>query len=319
MSNFRQRLYDHEVKPPADGWEKLSAALDAGRQHDFPARLYEAEQAPPPAMWDRISAALDQEPVTATGKSGVAPDTATGNADRFTVTPLTGNPDSADRVILETEHDRKRRTGVIPMVVRYAAAAVLLAAVATTAFFALTDKGDGQAIADQPALTTPPVPVAPAQVVKDSGNNLPSRPAGAVEGIAASGAAVSNDSAADEQAADNESRGRVVQVSYNPRRAAPVPEDLASAQYQNPLYAYDNPAVDIAERYITLMTPDGDFIRMSKKLGPLVCCVTGQEQDDQCRSQIRRLQQELATSPVGQGNVLDVLDMVNSLNTGTGL
>ncbi|RYY56211.1 MAG: hypothetical protein EOO09_07505 [Chitinophagaceae bacterium] len=281
MSSFRQRLYDHEVKPPAESWEKLSAALDAGQQYAFPEKLYNSGQPPPPAVWDRISAALDNE---------------------AQVIPLQEAPG--------------RRSLVVPLFLKYAAAAVLLAAVATTAFFALTDTGEKQPVSEQVTPQIPPAVIpAPVIATRDSSNNLPVPSASGGE-VAGAGIAASQQEA---QPRNTESRNRMVQVAFNPQRIRAAAEELAASQYQNPLYAYESPAVDMAERYVTLMTPDGDFIRMSKKLGPLVCCVTGQEPDNQCRSQIRRLQQELATSPVGQGNVLDVLDMVNSLNTGTGL
>ncbi len=37
---------------------------------------------------------------------------------------------------------------------------------------------------------------------------------------------------------------------------------------------------------------------MSKKLGNIVCCVAGEEQDDECKDQLKKWQEKIAASPV---------------------
>jgi len=74
------------------------------------------------------------------------------------------------------------------------------------------------------------------------------------------------------------------------------------------------PEVDLAKRYVMLITPDGNIIRMSRKLGDLVCCVSGEDQDEACRSQLEKWRTRLATAPGNSpGNFLDILHLVNSL------
>jgi hypothetical protein len=91
-------------------------------------------------------------------------------------------------------------------------------------------------------------------------------------------------------------------------------------QYVNPLYDYDEPTTNVVDRYIMLMTPEGNIIRMSKKLGNLVCCVSGEEQDADCKSQMKKWQEKLASSAdASSGNFLDILTLVNSLEQGTEL
>jgi hypothetical protein len=89
----------------------------------------------------------------------------------------------------------------------------------------------------------------------------------------------------------------------------------------NPIYDYGEPATNVVDRYIMLMTPEGNIIRMSKKLGNLVCCVSGEEQDDDCKTQIKKWQEKLATSPAdaSSGNFLDILTLMNSLEEGAEL
>jgi hypothetical protein len=83
-----------------------------------------------------------------------------------------------------------------------------------------------------------------------------------------------------------------------------------------PIYAYNEHTPNLADRYIMLMKPDGDIIRMSKKWGHLVCCVAGQEQDDDCKDQLKKWQEKLACSPLttSPGNFMDILSLVNSIN-----
>lgn len=87
-------------------------------------------------------------------------------------------------------------------------------------------------------------------------------------------------------------------------------------QYTNPLYAYEDHIPDMTDRYIVLMTPDGNIIRMSKKWSNLVCCVSGEEQDADCKSQLKKWQEKLASSPLAPspGNFMDILSLVNSLD-----
>ncbi len=84
----------------------------------------------------------------------------------------------------------------------------------------------------------------------------------------------------------------------------------------DPVYAYNELSpTNIADRYVMLMTPNG-IVRMSKKLGNLVCCVSGQEQDEDCKDQLKKWQEKIACSPVAPspGNFMDILSLVSSLN-----
>jgi hypothetical protein len=76
----------------------------------------------------------------------------------------------------------------------------------------------------------------------------------------------------------------------------------------------DNYNSNLSERYIVLMTPEGNFIRVSKKLGNLVCCVSGEEQDPECREQVEKWRKQIACSGAGHpGNFGDILSLLSSL------
>jgi hypothetical protein len=282
MNSFQQRLYELEVDPPASAWGKIADVLDREGVHEFPQKLHDAAVTPPPAVWERISAGLDAGVFT---DIPVAAD-ASFPLDSAPVIPMSARPSK------------------IRPVLRFAIAAAILAAVATTAFFVFNQKSGEQVISE--AGTT--ARVSAGQPDTGLAVVLPQP-------------AVSPETTPDTP--DNPmvttTRERNSGVAPAPRNTTVSQDQATGSEYMNSLYAYEDHVPSIAERYVMLMTPDGNFIRMSKKLGPLVCCVTGQEQDEQCSSQIRKLQQQLATSPIGTGNVLDVLNIVNSLGKGTQL
>ncbi|HEX7847663.1 MAG TPA: anti-sigma factor domain-containing protein, partial [Chitinophagaceae bacterium] len=76
----------------------------------------------------------------------------------------------------------------------------------------------------------------------------------------------------------------------------------------------DNSPIDMANRYVMLMTPDGHFIRISKKLGPLVCCVSGEEADEDCNNQMKKWREKLASPSAGtsSGNFLELLHLIHN-------
>ena len=73
--------------------------------------------------------------------------------------------------------------------------------------------------------------------------------------------------------------------------------------------------VNSSNRYITLMTPEGNIIRMSKKLSGLVCCVAGEDEDKACKDQIKKWREIISCSPAchSAGSFMNMLDLVDAL------
>lgn len=69
-----------------------------------------------------------------------------------------------------------------------------------------------------------------------------------------------------------------------------------------------------ADRYITLMTPDGNIIRVSKKLGGMVCCISGEADDPACTDQLKKWREKIIDSPLGHSadSFLDLLLLINT-------
>src|SRR5690606_8024204 len=96
-----------------------------------------------------------------------------------------------------------------------------------------------------------------------------------------------------------------------------VPDDIPDGGTRGIDYApdfADIPDEPVSNRYIMLMTPEGNIIRMSRKLGDLVCCVSGEEQDDDCIEQMKKWREQLASPNHGHaaGSFMDILGLLKS-------
>ncbi|MGQ0738440.1 MAG: hypothetical protein ACT4OJ_05215 [Bacteroidota bacterium] len=275
---FPVKLIGLAVEPSASVWNKIAENLDAASvSDDIPAQLYAAEVIPPVAAWNKIQTSLDAEKSAGSGGEAAVP-----------------------------EHRR-----LSPML-RYAAAAAVIGLIAFGAlqFFQADKKNTGIASSGNlpETKTAAPVPV------------MTGRPDIQHADI------VTNTS---DEEARNDAALEASKKTYA-RLDIPVQKrtDMASAfnfahlvstrdihesgssGYQEGLGSGDNNA----NRYIVLMTPDGHFIRMSKKLSSLVCCVSGEEQDANCKNQVQKWRKQLACSDAAHpGNFLDILSLVGSL------
>jgi hypothetical protein len=103
-------------------------------------------------------------------------------------------------------------------------------------------------------------------------------------------------------------------ISTNNTRKKNITSPTQRRTLQEPIYASYEPA-NVAERYVMLLTPTGNIIRMSKKLGDMICCVSGEEQDNECSDQIKKWQEKLASSPsTSTGGFMDILSLVSALD-----
>ncbi|MGE9313941.1 hypothetical protein ACLOAU_19970 [Niabella sp. CJ426] len=75
---------------------------------------------------------------------------------------------------------------------------------------------------------------------------------------------------------------------------------------------------DLQNRYIILMTQDGNIVRMSKKVSNMADCIAGE--DHSCDDQISKWQKEMASSNAASSpdNILDLLDIASGDATEAG-
>ena len=334
MNSVQHKLLNHEVPPPGGTWQKIADELeDAGAGYQFPKRLHDLAIEPVPATaWQEIAAALDnagtgfQFPRTLQ-ELEVPPPAGTWNqlqqqleanasaAEKLLTAAVLPPVDVWEKIEQELstakeEQPVKRR--VIPFW-KYAAAAAILGFLT---FGTLQYFRPGTSVTAANAGTMP-VPVVEALNHATAGMDA------AAEGDHSSALHTDIGEARD-NAALEASKKTYARLSFSPKRKAAMAaafrfaessssEDFSEhgdAGYEEALGSTEtNP-----QRYIVLMTPDGHFIRVSRKLSNLVCCVSGEEQDKDCRTMVDNWRKQLACSDASHpGNFMDILNLVNSL------
>jgi flagellar biosynthesis/type III secretory pathway M-ring protein FliF/YscJ len=92
----------------------------------------------------------------------------------------------------------------------------------------------------------------------------------------------------------------------------------SSPAYENNSGVLSNDEIincELSSRYITLMTQEGNIIRMSKKLNDMACCVSGEEINNECKDQMKKWREKIACSPTchSSGSFIDILGLVDAL------
>ena len=323
MSDLQHKLFNYEVTPPAPLWDKITEALDESLLTDkFPSRLYNSTETPPLTAWTAISSALDEMHLR-----HQYPDT----LYNLETTPPPATWDKIKSALdQEATPAVPPRRRIIPFI-RYASAAAILAIVAFGAVRIMSSNAN-----DKDGLVTSKQPASSFQSPGDSNNNsitpgstntTTSVPGNSADEEARNDAALENSK---QTYASLDSRDKqkmkkvseeffqtpadpvIISANFNPVHTY---EELECSDVNAPAFASNNNAIDIAGRYTMLMTPDGHFIRVSKKLGSLVCCVSGEEQDDDCIDQLKKWRKKIANSPVtpSPGNFMDILDLLSTL------
>jgi hypothetical protein len=257
------------------------------------------EARPPAHMWDRISRALDESEMNAAFPERLrsleisAPDQAwQGIAAKLDSPSVTEGNEAVPM----------RRHRLVWIRVAAAAAILLLAVWGTRQWWMPA----GEAI-DAPAALV----VKPESTLPKPDNNLPAPGPHVFEADSLQNSLASaqkNNRRADMYAGSD--------LQYAAAANAEYADELSKA-----IYVFEDPAENRAEKYVTLLTPEGSFIRVSKKWSHLLCCITGEEPNAVCDKQVKAWQDQMASSPVtpAPGNFMDLLDLVNSLSEGTSL
>lgn len=317
--SIQHKLYNHTAMPPAAAWEKIALALDESHLSDqFTATLQNAVANPPASAWTAIAARLEELELNNQYPATLA--------NMEVVPPATTWEKISQSLHTEEETPAKEQRRIFP-VLRYAAAAVFVGFVAFGAVKLLNNKKEVNGLAGTTAI--------PGKQNTDSQlNNNPAVPADlATEDIVQSQDAI-------DAAALEESKGTFASLDMSDRQkmrkinqdifieeVSPVNTDadliLPEAIFQRlectdvavPAYTATNAAIDMASRYSLLMTADGHIVRVSKKLSGLICCVSGEEQDEDCKNQLNQWKKKIADSPVAPspGNFMDILSLLQTL------
>ncbi len=304
-SDLKNKLSSYEVTPPPAAWDNIAAALDESAiGNKFPATLRNAAVVPPAGAWTHITAALDNNFFSA--------DTAAKLYAMEATPPVAAWAAIARSLDAEKEAAIPEHRRFSPFI-RYAAAA----AVAGLMIWAGTSLLSGKKSSEEP-VAKQPVPAEKASPAKTQ--NLPG-----------SDQVLSDVAAALQEARDNEA------LEESKKVYASVDINTLHKKAKNNTYNYTDPneftaaggvrglgfdedtyyepPID-AENYVVLMTPDGNFVRMSKKLGEFVCCISGEEQDPDCIEEMSRLREKMVNRPIphSPGNFMALVSLVSSLD-----
>lgn len=273
------RIKNLEINPPGNIWERIGGSLDREKTgNEFAHRLYRYETEPPQNAWKKIQRSLEEE-------------------------SLPG----------EQPAIKKR----IKPIWRYAVAAALLVFAAFGTLKLINPNPDAAII------TAKQEPAKP--------NNIP---AGNKETQAPQEVKPQTDEEKDNEAleASKHSFARLdLPFRHINNRAGislySIPAQLDNTstddlQNKEPELQYSHRAAVTGlndkkdtERYLMFKDTDGSFIRISRKLTDLLCCVSGEQQDEQCTGQLKQWREKIAASSFipSPDNFMDILDLVKSL------
>jgi hypothetical protein len=302
-SELKNKLLNLEATPPPQLWEEIAAQLDdCGLTYQFPARLRNATATPPPTALKNIFSALDKESIpayaTALYEMEVAPPAAAWAG-------IKKNLDIAQEAAIP-EHRR------FAPFIKYAAAAT----VAGLLFWGGIQFFSGKKADSNMASTTTTDTIAPAHAAPSANAEMATNLPSAEE--------IQNEDAALEASkqvyakldAETIKKKRTVQYdTYNLEVDPSITVQSRSLDIAETAIPNADEQLATTDKYIVLMTPDGNFIRMSKKMGDMVCCVSGEEQDENCTDQMSKWRKQIADHPkaLSPGNFLDIIGLVNSL------
>jgi hypothetical protein len=282
---IQHKLYHYEELPPLSVWQDIEKELDAAKgDQQLKEKLFAQQVIPPLSVWNTIDAAL-------------ATEMAEDLSARLYETEVA--PPAAAWVNIETALDTRPVKRISPLR-KYAIAAALIGIMVLAGIKFLNPSSGHDIAGIEVKKTTPSAPPSPLDLVID---NEPKDNKVAEE--------TRNDIALEQ------SKRTFAKLDMNRRQKARIASGFHFASNNDDQLIADNTASEIADRYIVLMTPEGNFIRVSKKLGNLVCCVSGQEQDKECKDQVEKWKKQLACSSASHpGNFGDILSLISALQEG---
>lgn len=298
-SGFQNRMYDYQVAPPPEVWNKIAVELDdSALANKFPATLQNMEVMPASNVWKNIALALDESLLVddySAKLSGIAIPPPPTTWSKIT--------NSLDAEGMTAVPERRR----IAPFIRYAVAAAIIGLIAWGGFYLFNNKsGDTPIVKEEPVISTTPeitkvTPVENTDIID----------------INTSMEEVRNDAAL-EASKKVYARLDVTVAKSKIKNAADFyfapeidePNTRGLGNWQPPV-----PKEDLSNRYFTLMTPEGNIIRISKKLRDIVGCVAGAEKDQECIDQLKIWRQKMAnpSSAQSSANFMEILNLANSM------
>lgn len=302
-SGIKNKMYNLEVEPPAAVWAKIAEELnESALSQKFPSRLLTIEITPPKKVWHSITTSLDGNLLES------------DYAEKLTNIHITPPPAVWNNITnsLDTENETSlfKQRKLSPLL-KYAAAAVITGFLAWGGVQLLIDTAEKKESTKQAIIQSNNVNET-AAIKSNLDESI------ALKNITASLEEARNDAALE---ASKKTYARIDVAATRSKIKNAADFYFVTDNYEPAVtrgFTIDpiaSPSVDITNRYILLMTPDGNIIRMSKKLGELVCCVSGEDQDKDCIDQMKKWREHIGNPSAihSSSNFIDVLDIIKCM------
>lgn len=297
--NSQNKIYNFEVIPPAGVWNQIAKELDQlDSLKPLSQKLNNLQVSPPENLWQRVAQKLDEADQEKNINQKLydlevePPEMVWGNIANhlddqqaldiierklkdIQVQPPASIWNSIERKLNNPTQVEDHKGLVVPMHhhswLKYAAAACFIAIISVTAYFIFNDgNGNGNM-----------------GLANNSSNNSAIPPTLVIN---------NNEGTLDNSIKSTSSQKQQVMAAI-------------STKLGNVYSISNEQNAELQNRYIVLMTPDGNIVRMSKKLGNMADCIAGE--DNSCNEQISEWQKEMAsnTTIASPDNFLGILEM----------
>ncbi len=266
-------------------------------------KILNYEVSPPAGVWKKIEDALDE--------SELAHEFPSKLYGAEVIPPVSAWDKIANSLDAEKETNKPEPRRISPML-KYAAAAVLIGLLAWGGVQLLNSRSGNNKVAKvgmiQPEKNS---------VIPQTNPDIVTSP----ENIASTDNNITTDEARNDAALESSKKtfakldmpvkSRMTEIASGYSFASSVAAVNIPGIIPDDEIATDN----LANRYITLMTPEGNIIRMSKKLTDMICCVSGKDGNNECKDQIKKWREKIICSPTchSAGSFMDMLDIVEAL------
>jgi hypothetical protein len=306
MNNTVQhKMQGHEVAPPPGVWEKIAAELDEpDLSQSLLTKLKSLEVNPPDIAWQVIAASLSATEL---------PGTFVERLQKIEITPPDGTWKKI-KTVLDAEHESaipERR--LFSPLLKFAAAAAFIGLIVYGSIQLINkDRTNDINIVDTPPVNQP--------------SNIQTVTTEVASADVSSRNAQISTIPADQQTVLAEEKRNDAALEASKKTFATL--NMATSRRLKKIAAgyhfSADPGIagfivetennDHSARYITVMTPDCNLVRISKKLEHLSCCVTGEVVDTHCKMQMEKWRKQIASSPSGHtASFIDLLDLVDAL------
>ena len=260
-------------------------------------KMYNYEVTPPTEVWGKIAAALDESEMTHEFPSKLY---------EIEIAPPTGAWNKISSSLNEEETALPAKKKVFP-VIRYAVAAAMIGVIAFGGIQLIKGKSSNKELVHQEKKIN----------IKDTTTPITTPDENSAT------AEEKNDNTALEEgkqtlaSLDIPARKKIKNAAKNYfiQQALNSDQTLNESGYATTALANDQTNNNLEARYIAVITPDCNVVRVSKKLDHLVCCVAGEDPGTVCKDQLQKWREKIACAPINAspGNFMDIVSLVSSL------